>query len=169
MLHINIKTREEKIKNIHPYINHPIDVLNVLVNEAKIDDIEILVAGILHDTIEDTQTTYEELKELFGENIANIVLEVTDDKSLPKHIRKEKQITNAKYKSYKAKIIKIADKICNLRDIMNSPPENWSIERKKEYFFWAKKVIDEIRGTHSILENTFDKEYEKINHNDLVN
>lgn len=105
-----------------PYINHPIALANVLVNEAGIDDERVLIAAILHDTVEDTETTAQELVRHFGQEIADIVLEVTDDKSLLKAERKQQQIDHAPTISRRAKLVKLADKICNLRDLANSPP-----------------------------------------------
>jgi GTP diphosphokinase / guanosine-3',5'-bis(diphosphate) 3'-diphosphatase len=116
---------------------------------------------LLHDTIEDTKTTGTELRRLFGTKVAGIVAEVTDYKRLPKERRKELQIQHAGSLSQNAKQVKLADKICNLRDILASPPKDWSIERKRQYFDWAKKVIDQVRGTNSKLERRFDQLYRK--------
>lgn len=114
----------------------------------------------MHDTIEDTDTTEQELVRYFGKNVADIVLEVTDDKALPKAERKRLQIEHAAHISRRAKLLKLADKICNLRDITASPPADWSVDRKREYFDWAKSVADRLRGVHPGLEHLFDKAYE---------
>lgn len=155
------KHRDQRRKDADasPYINHPIALANVLANEAHIDDDVVLCAALLHDTIEDTQTTPEELRELFGDEIADIVLEVTDDKSLPKHERKRLQIQHARSRSRKAKLVKLADKICNVRDLASRPPAGWDLSRKQEYFEWAKAVVDGLRGTSPLLEAAFDKAY----------
>ncbi len=116
---------------------------------------------LLHDTIEDTKTTGTELRRLFGTRVAGIVAEVTDNKRLPKERRKELQIDHAGSLSQNAKQVKLADKICNLRDILASPPKDWSIQRKRQYFDWAKKVIDQVRGTNSKLERRFDQLYRR--------
>jgi len=137
-----------------PYINHPIEVCNLLIS-CNVADLNTLVAAILHDTIEDTDTTQEEIKGLFGNDILELVEEVTDDKSLPKQVRKRLQIETGGKKSIKAKQIKIADKICNVTDIMNSPPAGWSLERKIEYFDWAEKVVNELKCTNDCLEKLF--------------
>lgn len=152
------KHRDQRRKDADasPYINHPIALANILVNEGGITDINVLCGAILHDTIEDTETTKEELTQHFGEKITSIVLDVTDDKTLPKAERKLKQIEHASHASNEAKLVKLADKISNLRDILSSPPKDWTDDRKKEYFDWAGKVIDQIRGTNSKLENIFD-------------
>jgi guanosine-3',5'-bis(diphosphate) 3'-pyrophosphohydrolase len=142
-----------------PYINHPIALANVLANEAGIDDERVLIAAILHDTVEDTETTAQELVRHFGQEIADIVLEVTDDKSLLKAERKQQQIDHAPTISRRAKLVKLADKICNLRDIASSPPAGWSLRRKQDYFDWAKAVIDGLRGVHPSLEFLFDTAY----------
>jgi guanosine-3',5'-bis(diphosphate) 3'-pyrophosphohydrolase len=138
-----------------PYINHPISLANILAQRWVIDE-NVLCAAILHDTIEDTQTTADELQEHFGEKIASIVLEVTDDKSLEKSVRKQMQVEHAASISHEAKLVKLADKIANITDIINTPPADWSTDRKKEYFEWAKAVVDNLRGAHQGLEKDFD-------------
>lgn len=138
-----------------PYINHPIALANILSKRGIVDE-NVLCAAILHDTIEDTQTTERELIEEFGKKITSIVLEVTDDKTLEKSVRKQKQIEHAATISHEAKLVKLADKIANLTDILDSPPSDWSMERKNEYFQWAKAVVNNLRGTHSGLEKDFD-------------
>ena len=156
------KHRNQRRKDIEasPYINHPIALANILANEAGIEDEKVLVAAILHDSIEDTETTTQELADLFGDDVTAIVLEVTDDKSLPKAERKRLQVEHAPTISRRAKLVKLADKICNLRDITASPPADWSVDRKREYFDWAKSVVDELRGVHPGLEHLFDKAYD---------
>lgn len=155
------KHRNQRRKDVaaSPYINHPIALANVLANEAGIDDERVLIAAILHDTVEDTETTAQELVRHFGQEIADIVLEVTDEKSLLKAERKQRQIDHAPTISRRAKLVKLADKICNLRDIACSPPAGWSLRRKQEYFDWAKAVIDGLRGVHPSLEFIFDTAY----------
>lgn len=154
------KNQRRKDAEASPYINHPIALANLLLNEAGVEDQRVLIAAVLHDTIEDTDTTEQELVRHFGKDVADIVLEVTDDKSLPKAERKRLQIEHAAHISRRAKLVKLADKICNLRDIAASPPADWSIERKREYFDWAKSVVDELRGVHPGLEHLFDKAYD---------
>jgi guanosine-3',5'-bis(diphosphate) 3'-pyrophosphohydrolase len=155
------KHRDQRRKDVHasPYINHPIALANLIVNEADIHDPEVICAALLHDTIEDTETTPEELLGEFGKDIRDIVLEVTDDSKLPKAERKRLQIEHAAHASHKAKLVKLADKICNLRDIAVSPPATWGLERQQEYFEWAKQVIDQVRGTNPQLEAAFDRAY----------
>ena len=143
-----------------PYINHPIELAELLIREGKTADIKVLTAAILHDTVEDTETTPQELEELFGYEIAAIVMEVTDDKKLPKAERKRLQIENAAHCSHAAKLVKLADKICNLRDMGRNPPANWSLERKREYFDWASEVVYQIRGVNPELERLFDEVFE---------
>jgi guanosine-3',5'-bis(diphosphate) 3'-pyrophosphohydrolase len=150
------RDQRRKGKDASPYINHPIAVANVLANEAAITDATTLAAALLHDTIEDTDTTVEELEGEFGLEIAAVVLEVTDDKKLPKQVRKRLQIEHAATLSRNAKLVKLADKICNLRDMSRSPPVDWPIERRAEYFAWAKNVVDQIRGVSPVLESLFD-------------
>jgi GTP diphosphokinase / guanosine-3',5'-bis(diphosphate) 3'-diphosphatase len=139
-----------------PYINHPIEVANILANTGKITDFNILTAAVLHDTVEDTETTAEELTELFGEKVCSIVMEVTDDKTLTKLERKLLQIEHSPHLSPEAKQVKLADKISNVSDILNNPPD-WDEERKREYIVWAKKVVAGLRGVNTELDELFDK------------
>ncbi len=161
------KHRDQRRKDADasPYINHPIALADLLANEGGIQDLSILCAAILHDTIEDTKTTADELENLFGSKVTSIVLEVTDDKSLDKHVRKQRQIEHASHISHEAKLVKLADKICNLRDILASPPADWSVERKQTYFDWSAQVVAGMRGTHSGLESIFDGLY--LRHEEL--
>ena len=156
-----IKHTNQRRKDVDasPYINHPISLASILCNEAHITDIEVICGALLHDTIEDTETTPEELESEFGPVIKDIVMDVTDDKSLNKAARKKAQIDHASDVSDKAKLVKLADKISNLRDISSSPPPNWSLERRQQYFDWAKQVIDQVRGVNSNLEDVFDQAY----------
>ncbi len=154
------KHRHQRRKDAHasPYINHPIE-LAILLKHEGISDPVTLCAALLHDTVEDTETTEDELRREFGDKIAEVVLEVTDDKSLEKHERKQRQIDHAHVLSKDARAVKLADKICNLRDMVKSPPAGWSWHRRREYFEWAKAVIDGLRGPHPHLEAVFDEVY----------
>jgi guanosine-3',5'-bis(diphosphate) 3'-pyrophosphohydrolase len=153
------KHRHQRRKDVHasPYINHPIQLAKLLANEGGITDPEVLCAALLHDTIEDTETTADELRMHFGDAITDIVLEVTDDKALSKEDRKRLQIEHAPHVSHQAKLVKLADKICNLRDIISAPPAKWSLERKQEYFDWAAKVVAGARDAHPGLAAIFDE------------
>jgi guanosine-3',5'-bis(diphosphate) 3'-pyrophosphohydrolase len=155
------KHRDQRRKDpeASPYINHPITLANVLVNEGGITDAETLAGALLHDTIEDTDTTPEELETAFGPVIRGIVEEVTDDMQLPKAERKRLQIEHAPGLSAAARRVKLADKICNLRDVADHPPPHWPLERRQAYFDWAKQVIDGLRGVEPALEQVFDREY----------
>jgi GTP diphosphokinase / guanosine-3',5'-bis(diphosphate) 3'-diphosphatase len=155
------KHRDQRRKDAAaaPYINHPIAVANVLANEAEITDPIILCAALLHDTIEDTKTTAAELEEQFGQKVTSVVLEITDDKSLQKPIRKQLQIDNAPGLSTEAKLVNLADKICNLRDTALSPKVGWSLERTQAYFDWAAQVTAGLRGINPTLEALFDEIY----------
>ena len=144
-----------------PYINHPIALADILWNEAGIEEPTVLCAALLHDTVEDTETTEEELLELFGPRIAAIVMEVTDDKSLPKAERKRLQVENAPGISREARLVKLADKISNVRDVASAPPADWPLERRREYFDWARRVVDGLRGVDTGLEALFDQAYSK--------
>ncbi len=152
------KHRDQRRKGVEasPYINHPIQVAEVLTSHADEDDLTTLMAAVLHDTIEDTDTTRADLEKLFGPEVADVVCEVTDDKALPKQERKRLQIEHSPHLSDRAKRIKIADKICNVRDIGARPPADWDNSRRKEYFQWATEVVAGCRGAHEALEAYFD-------------
>ncbi len=141
------------------FINHPFAVASVLCDEGGVTDGELLAAALLHDTIEDTATTEEQLRQAFGKRIAGIVVEVTDDKRLSKAERKRMQLDNASQASPEAQQLKIADKLCNLREILSSPPADWPLFRKYQYFDWAKAVVDQVRESNPQLAAKFDVAY----------
>ena len=138
-----------------PYINHVIEVAAILARNG-VTDRTALLASILHDTIEDTDTTADELAELFGPEVRDVVLEVTDDKSLPKEVRKELQVEHAPTLSHAARLVKLGDKISNIRYVAHHPPESWSVERRREYLDWTERVINGFRGTAPALEARYD-------------
>ena len=123
-----------------------------LARVGGITDEDVLIAALLHDTIEDTKTTKAEIEDIFGSRIAHIVAECTDDKSLEKAERKRLQIVNAPHKSPEAKCVKIADKTCNLASILVDPPRDWSIQRQREYFQWAEQVVAGLLGINERLD-----------------
>ncbi len=153
------RNQRRKDKDASPYINHPIALARLLATTGGIDDLVVLQAAILHDTVEDTETTRDELAQLFGEKVASVVMEVTDDKSVDKARRKELQVEHAPHKSREAALVKLADKTCNLRDVANSPPTEWSLERRLEYFDWAKRVVDGLPPVSDKLRAAFDEAY----------
>jgi guanosine-3',5'-bis(diphosphate) 3'-pyrophosphohydrolase len=120
-----------------------------------VDDSDVLAAAILHDTVEDTDTTRAELLTEFGPMVDSLVAEVTDDKRLTSAERKQRQIDSAPGKSHGAKLIKIADKISNVREIGNDPPVDWSVERRRAYFTWAEKVVAALGSSNAQLEREF--------------
>lgn len=140
-----------------PYVNHLSDVARLLAEATKGEDATVVVAGLLHDTLEDTETSFEELTKEFGRDVAELVTEVTDDKALPKAERKRLQIETAPHKSVRARMIKLADKTSNLHSLILSPPRDWSGERIREYIDWAGKVVAGCRGVNSFLEKEFDR------------
>jgi guanosine-3',5'-bis(diphosphate) 3'-pyrophosphohydrolase len=150
-----------KDRNHSPYITHPIAVVLVIVEIGKITEPNIIISAILHDTIEDTNTTPKELSQNFGNEVLKIVLEVTDDKSLPKEERKRLQVKHAPDLSYAARIVKWGDKLVNCRDILTNPPEDWPIERRQNYIQWAADVLAQIRDTNPLLEAEFDQMVEE--------
>jgi len=155
------RMQRRKDSDASPYINHPIALMHVLCIDGGIRDPKILAAAALHDTIEDTETTPSELVAEFGADVADLVVEMTDDKSLPKVERKRLQIERARHMTRDGALVKLADKICNLRDIAASPPENWSLERRIEYFDWAKAVVDGLPRVNSRLLKMFEEAYAK--------
>ena len=148
--------QRRKDSDATPYINHPIAVAEVLARVGGVIHLPMLQAAILHDTIEDTQTTPQELGEHFGQEVRLLVQELTDDKSLPKQERKQLQIEHAPHLSVAAKQIKMADKICNLADITPTQPIDWSLQRKRDYLDWAERVVAGCRGCSPQLEQHFD-------------
>ena len=151
------RTKRRKDKDETPYINHPIDVASRLANTGAVQDIDVLVAAVLHDTIEDTHTTAAELEQAFGERVRSLVLEVTDDKNVAKQDRKQRQAEHAPHLSPPAKMIKLADQTSNVTDVALTPPQNWALERKREYVDWAERVAAGCRGVNAGLDAAFDE------------
>ena len=148
-----------------PFVNHPIQVANLLANEGGEADPVLLSAAVLHDVIEDTVETVEdrndlitEIREIFGDEILSLTLEVTDDKTLVKEERKRMQIEHGPGRSDRAKKLKIADKITNIRDLMYYPPAGWQRSRIIAYFDWSEQVVAGLRGVNAKLDNLFDAE-----------
>lgn len=152
--HIDQRRKDSKSS---PYINHPIQVAETLWSVGQVRDVTLLVASILHDTVEDTGTQPDEIRVAFGEDVLALVLEVTDDKSLPKQARKQLQVETAPHKTRNAKLLKLADKICNVHDLVDSPPRSWSLERRQEYLLWTEQVVAGLRGVNARLENHYDE------------
>ena len=152
------KHRDHRRKSVQasPYINHPIALAEILAGEVGITDPAVICAALLHDTIEDTETTYDELVSHFGLEVADIVMDVTDEKKGSVGERKQRQVDHAASTSGKARLVKLADKIADLRKMARSPPTSWDIRRTQEYFDRAAHVVDQIRGTHPALEALFD-------------
>jgi guanosine-3',5'-bis(diphosphate) 3'-pyrophosphohydrolase len=139
-----------------PYINHLLEVAHLISQNSDPADINLLVAALLHDVVEDTPTSLADVEQRFGSDVAGLVAEVTDDKSLPKETRKALQVQNAPKKSSRAQMIKLADKISNLRSILSAPPD-WPYERKRQYFDWAKQVVDKLAAPNGPLKAEFDR------------
>jgi (p)ppGpp synthase/HD superfamily hydrolase len=157
------KHRDQRRKGAaaEPYVKHLAEVANLVAEVTEGKDPLLVLGALLHDTLEDTNTTPEELANAFGVEAAQLVAEVTDDKRLPKRERKRLQVETARGKSKRAKLIKIADKTSNLRSIISSPPKDWNRQRKREYFDWAAKVVEECRGVNARLEQCFDEAYRR--------
>lgn len=152
------KHRDQRRKNKteEPYINHSIRVTNMLATVVGAEE-DVLIAAILHDTVEDTDCSIKEISELFGPRVADTVAQVSDDKRLSKVERKRLQIVHAPHLSEQAKLVKLSDKLDNLSDLLDKTPVGWTAERVAEYFNWAEKVIDGLRGTHLEMEKRLDQ------------
>jgi GTP diphosphokinase / guanosine-3',5'-bis(diphosphate) 3'-diphosphatase len=155
-------TQKRKGEAGEPYINHLIEVAELVACSSNVLDTNLVMAAFLHDTVEDTGVTPQELERRFGDDVASLVMEVTDDKSLPKEMRKELQVKNAHKKSPRAQTLKLADKISNLRSLLSSPPANWTQERKRQYFEWARDVISGLTSPNPSLKAEFDRTYARI-------
>ena len=156
--------RDQRRKGVEasPYVSHPIALARILAVEGGVVDPVVIAGALLHDTVEDCDVTPAELEARFGAEVARVVGEVTDDKTLPKARRKELQVEHAAHISPQAKLVKLADKIANVRDIGQQPPSDWSIERRHEYAQWAKRVVDGLRGVHPLLEAEFDRAFAAV-------
>ena len=138
-----------------PYINHPLRVADLLCRVGGVEDPEVLAAGLLHDTLEDTDTEPAEIAARFGERVRDMVLEVSDDKGLSVRERKAAQIAQAPSLSRGAALVKIADKIANIEDIVDAPPRGWSVARRRDYLDWAEAVVTACPETHPALVDLF--------------
>jgi (p)ppGpp synthase/HD superfamily hydrolase len=152
------RDQRRKGEGAAPYINHPIAVAAVLAGTGGVDDPVTLAAAVLHDTVEDTETTLEELEGEFGFEVRDVVDEVTDDKELAKAERKRLQIEHTPSASRRAKEVKLGDKICNIRDLVHASPRGWSQARRIEYLDWTEQVVAGCRGTNAALEELYDRE-----------
>lgn len=153
------RNQRRKDADATPYINHPLQLACLLATVGAVDDVDTLIAAVLHDTVEDTETTYDELVERFGRAVADIVAEVTDDKSLSKADRKRLQVEHAPHMSSAAALVKLADKACNLRDVANRPPKGWSLQRKQEYFDWGRAVVAGLPTVNARMLSAFNDAY----------
>jgi guanosine-3',5'-bis(diphosphate) 3'-pyrophosphohydrolase len=155
------KHKDQKRKGTasEPYINYLLEVAQLVSTALSQPDANLIVAALLHDTVEDADVTSTELIKQFGQDVADLVAEVTDDKSLPKAERKRLQIEHAPKLSVRAQVIKLADKVSNLRSILTSPPANWDYKRKREYFDWAKRVVDGLTAPNPILKGEFESTF----------
>ena len=158
------RDQRRKDRDGSPYINHPIALLQILAVEAGVTDADVLCAAVLHDVIEDCAATEderalraEEIGAQFGPEVLAIVRDVTDDKALPKVERKQQQIDNARQLLHGAKLVKLADKTANLRDVAENPPTGWPLERRRAYFDWARAVVDAIGPAHAGLRKLFEQ------------
>lgn len=157
------KHRNQRRKDLYasPYVNHAIDLVQLLANEVGIDDERVLVAAILHDTVKNTGTTVQELGREFGSEIADIVSEVYRFQTIPHHVMAagHPPLGRDAQLSRRAKLVLMADRICNMRDVLSSPPVTWTAQHKREYFDRSRAVIERLRGAHPALATIFDETY----------
>lgn len=151
------QTRKDVRKT--PYISHPYRVANILRTVGHVHDEEVLAAAILHDTIEDTHVSHADLVKEFGQSVADMVAECSDDKDLHKDERKRLQVEHATHKSAGAALVKVGDMIANLADLMHSPPAGWPESRIREYFDWAHRVVSRLPLKNQALKGEFQKLY----------
>lgn len=138
-----------------PYVNHVIEVAELVAEATKGEDINLVAAALLHDVLEDTDVTRAEMAEKFNTDIADLVHEVTNDEALTKAAQKTAQITSAPGKSDRAKILKLSDKTANFRSILNSPPLDWSVARKRDYLEHGRQVAEGLAGENTWLDDQF--------------
>lgn len=153
------KNQRRKGEAGEPYVNHLLEVADLISQATPDPDPIVLMAALLHDVVEDAGVTSAELAAHFGEAVANMVAEVTDDKSLPKAVRKQKQVEHAPHLSAGAQLIKLADKISNLRGVMHNKPVGWDEPRCREYFEWARRVISGMPSPNAVLLAEFETVY----------
>lgn len=151
------RDQRRKDEDASPYINHPIAVAELLARQGGVTDLATIQTALLHDTVEDTEASLEELEAAFGPEVSALVAEVSDDKRLEKERRKQLQIEKAPHLSERAKLVKLSDKVCNVQDVTHSPPKGWSLERRREYLDWTEKVVAGLRGTNRSIERLYDK------------
>lgn len=140
-----------------PYVNHLLEVASLVAEATGGEDPNLVIAALLHDAVEDQDVSPAFIAETWGEDVARLVMEVTDDKALDKAMRKRLQVESAPHKSERAKVLKLADKTANLRAIAASPPVDWSMQRRLEYLAWARDVAKALRGVNPGLEAEFDR------------
>jgi guanosine-3',5'-bis(diphosphate) 3'-pyrophosphohydrolase len=149
-----LQMRKNKEKT--PYISHPLGVAQYVMHFGEIQDTAIIIGALLHDTVEDTQTTYEEIEQRFGKQVASYVHEVSDNKKLDFSERKRQQLIDAPKKTKGAAQIKLADKLYNLQDLLHNTPEGWSRIRVERYYQWAQSVVDRLPPGNQALRSEID-------------
>lgn len=157
------KHRDQRRKDVKatPYINHPLALAQILSEEGGVNDPVVIAAALLHDTVEDTETTFGEIEAAFGKEVADVVREVTDDKNMEKLERKQAQVDHAPSISHRAKLVKLADRIANCRDLIANPPHDWEEDRRREYFEWSSQVVSALGNAHSVLQTKFREVFEQ--------
>lgn len=156
------KDQRRSDKEETPYINHPLELASILVDEGYVDDVNVICAALLHDTIEDTETTFEELESIFGPVVTNIVREVSNDMTLSSTERRIRETENIPGLSHPAKLVKLADKIANIRDISTMPPVGWTLAKKEAYFDFSLSIAERAKDASPLLYEVFVRDYHKL-------
>ncbi len=159
------KDQRRSDKEETPYINHPLELASILVDEGMVDNVDVICAALLHDTIEDTDTTAEELITVFGPTVAGIVLEVTNDMTQSSANRRIQEAAKIPKLSVHAKLVKLADKIANIRDISTMPPVGWTLEKKQAYFDFSLSIAEQAKDASPVLYDLFVRDYRRLNIN----
>jgi len=145
-----------------PFFHHCLEVAHTLIRIAKIRDATTLIAALLHDTIEHADTDPQAIRERFGEDVLAIVQEVSDDKHQPTEIRRKRQLAQIPQLSHPARLIRLADKFCNLLDRVQHPPPQWSAADLQTYCKWSRSAVAALRGSNSALEQAYEQRYRKL-------
>jgi (p)ppGpp synthase/HD superfamily hydrolase len=154
--------QRRKGKSDEPYVNHLLEVARLLAELPTELDCDVVIAGLLHDCMEDAGVTSDEIAAQFGERVASLVQEVTDDKTLDRQVRKELQVRNAASKSRGAQNLSTADKISNLRSTLADPPSTWSPDQQWKYAEWAKDIVGRFTEVDPALKLEFERVHRRF-------
>jgi len=143
-----VRSNEKKT----PYIIHPIEVADLVMKIGHVYDKDVLITALLHDVMDDTQTTYEQITSLYGTKVSSYLEEMTSKQGLSLKEQKKQQIMQAFRQNPSVAIIKLSDKLSNLKTLATSPPPSWSRDRIDQYFQWAQTVIENLPESNQLLK-----------------